>query len=163
MWELVLFQVISLDVRTNLSEGLGVIPRSVPDKPSTPDTRSSTPSQDNQNTPETEIRFVYILNRVLPPEIRVLAWSPVPTCFSARFSCTSRTYKYFFPRGDLDLELMRAGLEQIVGEHDFRNLCKMDVGNGVVNFTRSISRVDLKTISSSAALEPVEVIIMVLH
>ena len=25
---------------------------------------------------------------------------------------------------------------KLIGEHDFRNLCKMDVGNGVVNFKR---------------------------
>ncbi len=31
-----------------------------------------------------EIRYCHLLNKVLPPEIRVLAWCPVPRDFSAR-------------------------------------------------------------------------------
>ena len=31
--------------------------------------------------------------------------------------------------------------QHLVGEHDFRNLCKMDVANGVVNFRRRIMAV----------------------
>ena len=34
----------------------------------------------------TEIRYVHILNKVLPAEIRVLAWCPVDVNFSARFA-----------------------------------------------------------------------------
>jgi tRNA pseudouridine(38-40) synthase len=45
------------------------------------------------------------LNRVLPAEIRVIAWAPVRPDFSARFDCIEREYKYFFPKGDLDLEV----------------------------------------------------------
>jgi tRNA pseudouridine38/39 synthase len=92
-----------------------------------------------------EIRYVHILNRVLPSEIRVLAWCPVEPSFSARFSCTSRTYKYFFPRGQLNLSSMRDAANRLIGEHDFRNLCKMDVGNGVVNYIRCITAVELKS------------------
>ena len=32
-----------------------------------------------------EIRYCQILNKVLPPEIRVLAWAPVHPEFSARY------------------------------------------------------------------------------
>ena len=32
----------------------------------------------------TEIRYVHILNKVLPPEVRILAWAPVEESFSAR-------------------------------------------------------------------------------
>ena len=31
-----------------------------------------------------EINYCHILNKVLPPEIRVLAWCPVEPSFSAR-------------------------------------------------------------------------------
>ncbi|CAN0387842.1 unnamed protein product, partial [Discosporangium mesarthrocarpum] len=34
-----------------------------------------------------------ILNRVLPADIRALGWAPVTPNFSARFSCTDRTYR----------------------------------------------------------------------
>ena len=33
---------------------------------------------------------------------------------------------------------MNNAAQKLVGEHDYRNLCKMDVGNGVVNYTRRI-------------------------
>lgn len=47
-----------------------------------------------------------MLNRVLPQDIRVLDWAPVVEGFSARFDCQSRTYRYYFPRGSLDVVLM---------------------------------------------------------
>ncbi|NXY81778.1 PUS3 synthase, partial [Alcedo cyanopectus] len=87
---------------------------------------------------EEELRYTHILNRVLPPDIRVLAWAPVEPGFSARFSCLQRTYRYFFPCANLDVELMNSAAQRYVGSHDFRNLCKMDVANGVINFQRTI-------------------------
>ena len=52
-----------------------------------------------------ELPYVIMLNRNLPDNIRVLGWTDVPSDFSARFSCKDRTYKYFFPRGEMDLEV----------------------------------------------------------
>lgn len=46
-----------------------------------------------------------MLNTNLPEDIRVLDWAPVGSEFNARFSCLQRVYKYFFPRGSLDLEV----------------------------------------------------------
>ncbi|KAK2805234.1 hypothetical protein FQN50_006259 [Emmonsiellopsis sp. PD_5] len=44
-----------------------------------------------------ELPYITILNRVLPEDIRVLAWCPNPPAdFDARFSCRERRYKYFF-------------------------------------------------------------------
>ena len=40
-----------------------------------------------------EMDYCTMLNRVLPPEIRALAWAPVTEEFSARFSCSDRTYR----------------------------------------------------------------------
>ncbi|NXK89741.1 PUS3 synthase, partial [Formicarius rufipectus] len=112
-------QVISLDLRSSLPEG----------------------QQQNGHVGEgqqEELRYTHILNRVLPPDIRVLAWAPVGPEFSARFSCQCRTYRYFFPCAQLDVALMDAAAQRYVGTHDFRNLCKMDVANGVLNFQRTI-------------------------
>lgn len=39
---------------------------------------------------------------------------------------------------------MKDGVKQLVGEHDFRNFCKMDVGNGVTKFVRSIIYADIQ-------------------
>lgn len=113
-----------------------------------------------------EIPYPQVLNRLLPPDIRVLAWCPTPPKdFSARFSCKERQYKYFFtqpafsptigPRsrvttnsntersrreGWLDIEAMRAAAQDFVGLHDFRNFCKVDASKQIENFERRIFR-----------------------
>ena len=84
-----------------------------------------------------EFPYPHMLNGVLPPTIRVLGWCPVTPQFSARFSCSDRTYRYHFVRRDMDLEAMDNALRRMVGRHDFRNLCKMNVLE-VSNFVRVI-------------------------
>jgi tRNA pseudouridine38/39 synthase len=102
---------------------------------------------------QSEYSYDTILNKLLPDDIRVLGWCPVSDDFSARFSATTRTYRYFFVRhigcasggqevvgnrrGDLDLERIQTGLNYLIGTHDFRNFCKMDVEK-VYNFVRRI-------------------------
>lgn len=87
----------------------------------------------------TEYAYDRILNNLLPDDIRVCGWCPVSDEFSARFSAANRTYRYFFVRRsrDLDLDKMRAALIRMVGRHDFRNFCKMNV-EAVYNFERTI-------------------------
>ena len=46
-----------------------------------------------------------MLNSTLPEDIRVLTWAPVDSNFSARFNCLHRTYKYFFPKGNMDINV----------------------------------------------------------
>ncbi|XVE60863.1 hypothetical protein DITRI_Ditri05aG0161000 [Diplodiscus trichospermus] len=94
---------------------------------------------------EGEIDYVRVLNRVLPNDIRILGWSPVSIDFSARFSCLAREYKYFFWRGNLNLPAMENAGKKFIGDHDFRNFCKMDAAN-VHNYRR---RITLFEISSS--------------
>lgn len=108
------------------------------------DVRSKLAAQD-QHKVEEEIDYCSVLNRVLPDNIQCIAWSPVADSFSARFDCKGRTYKYFFPKGRLDIEKMQISLKFLLGTHDFRNFCKMDVGNGVTQFIRCITNVELYT------------------
>lgn len=92
-----------------------------------------------------EINYCSLLNKVLPKHIRAISWRPVVTQkFSARFDCIGRTYKYFFPRSQLNVDKMQEACSYLVGSHDFRNLCKMDVGNGVVNYIRRLDSVEIK-------------------
>ncbi|KAL3250439.1 hypothetical protein MRX96_055504 [Rhipicephalus microplus] len=91
-------QVISIDLRTNLTEGVGVFAQ-----------EGYQPSA-SEASQRKELDYVKIINGVLPPEIRVLAWAPVDQAFSARFDCRQRTYRYFFPRGNLDVERMWEGV-----------------------------------------------------
>ena len=85
-----------------------------------------------------EIPYPHVLNKLLPPEIRIIAWTPVSQDFDARFSCLQRTYKYYFPAANVDISVMNQAAQKFVGEHDFRNFCKMDVASGVVTFRRNL-------------------------
>ncbi|WOO81248.1 tRNA pseudouridine(38/39) synthase [Vanrija pseudolonga] len=93
-----------------------------------------------------EIAYAKLINGVLPPEIRVLAWSPVAPEFDSRFSCQYRHYKYAFHRhaipGEkpLDLDLMEQGAQRLLGEHDFRNLCKLDGSKQIENHKRIVHK-----------------------
>ncbi|XP_004290464.1 PREDICTED: tRNA pseudouridine(38/39) synthase-like [Fragaria vesca subsp. vesca] len=87
---------------------------------------------------EGEIDYVRVLNRALPDDIRVFGWCPVPLGFSARFSCLSREYYYLFWGGNLNFLAMETAGRKFVGEHDFRNFCKMDALN-VHNYRRKIT------------------------
>ena len=46
---------------------------------------------------------------------------------------------------------MQEAASYMIGNHDFRNLCKMDVGNGVVNFIRTVDLIDIESFDSSLA------------
>lgn len=111
---------------------------------------TSPPSSSPQTKFPPEHNYVSILNRLLPCTLRVLAWSPVSPTFSARFSCRYRHYKYFFSRQGLDVDLMRAAASRLVGEHDFRNLCKLDPAKQLTVFKRTIVSVSIEPLDPSA-------------
>ncbi|XP_061519901.1 tRNA pseudouridine(38/39) synthase isoform X2 [Phycodurus eques] len=122
-------QVITIDLRSTQYSGLGVtIPENAP----------------KDAAAASELPYVKMLNRILPHDIRILDWAPTAEGFSARFDCQSRTYRYYFPRGSLDVPLMVDAAKRYEGTHDFRNLCKMDVGNGVLQFERTILSATVK-------------------
>lgn len=107
-----------------------------------------------------ELPYVQILNRLLPPDIRILAWAPAPPPdFSARFNCRGRLYKYFFSNpaipphtgaftGDLDIPRMREAAACFLGEHDFRNFCKLDASKQINNFKRIIYESSIEEVST---------------
>ncbi|GAB2270254.1 hypothetical protein Dimus_005159 [Dionaea muscipula] len=103
-------------------------------------------AESNASYAEGEIDYVRLLNNVLSNDIRIIGWCPVPVDFHARFSCLSREYKYLFWRDNIDISAMEAAGKKFLGEHDFRNFCKMDAAN-VHNYKRrllsfEITRVD---------------------
>lgn len=125
-----------------------------------------------------EIPYAQILNRLLPPDIRVLAWCPSPPHdFSARFSCEERRYKYFFtqpafsftpsamgssadsqdrttlnPRrgGWLDIQAMKKAARKFEGLHDFRNFCKLDASKQMESLERRVHYANIEEVSSSS-------------
>jgi len=93
-----------------------------------------------------------MLNNALPLDIRVIGWSEVTPEFSARFSAANRSYRYFFVRKNRDIAAMKKAASLLLGEHDFRNFCKIDLGN-VSNFRREIYYADVNQFSRNAADE----------
>jgi len=106
-----------------------------------------------------ELPYARLLNRVLPPDIRVYAWCAPPNAnFSARFSCRERRYRYFFTQpafsplpglrkrrdgsvgvdGYLNIDAMRDAATRFIGLHDFRNFCKIDAAKQISNYERRI-------------------------
>lgn len=112
-----------------------------------------------------ELPYVLTINRLLPKSIRVQAWSPVSPAFNSRFDCQYRHYKYFFSRGapfvhsssvqlhgpipPLDIDAMRSAAQRFLGEHDFRNFCKVDPSKQMDNFTRRIDGISIDPVSTS--------------
>lgn len=93
-----------------------------------------------------EVDYIAALNSRLPKDIRVAAWAPVPTTFSARWSATSRRYEYYFTRHDLDIEAMRRAASLLVGTHDFRNFCKIDINNAKT-WVRTVTEVRVEPVA----------------
>ncbi|KAJ7875347.1 pseudouridine synthase [Mycena olivaceomarginata] len=100
---------------------------------------------------KSEHSYTLILNRLLPPTIRILTWSPVAPNFSARFNCKSRHYKYFFAPDNLDIGRMRDAAARLVGLHDFRNFCKLDPAKQLTTYVRRILSADISPVAGSDA------------
>ena len=111
------------------------------------DVRSRIQPADQLTRIDNEMTYCSLLNRALPKQIRVISWMPLKDdWYSARFHCTERSYQYFFPRGDLNIEKMQESCRYLQGVHDFRNFCRMDIRNGVVNFKRTIEAAEIRII-----------------
>ena len=166
-------QVVSLHLRSKYNAGPGIIKpsqlssRNASKSPSTSShtpTLSSSPSSSDTPTSSSsssssssisssissdifdssqELDYPRILNGLLPPDIRVLAWAPVPADFSARFSCFSRVYHYYFFKESLQVDKMAVAAQSLIGEHDFRNFCKLDPVQ-TINFKRNILRFEIE-------------------
>ncbi|KAI2632105.1 pseudouridine synthase [Hypoxylon sp. NC1633] len=125
-----------------------------------------------------ELPYCRILNRLLPPDIRVLAWCPTtPAEFSARHDCRERQYRYFFTQpafaplpeelenpqntttskvksGWLDIDAMRRAAKKFEGLHDFRNFCRVDPSKLNISFERRIYECDIVEVSDAETALP---------
>lgn len=97
----------------------------------------------NGNMPD-QPHTIYKLNAILPKEISIHSVWPVAEDMHARFSATSRTYKYyihtekdpfcsqfsyFVPARKLNIEKMNEACRYFLGEQDFSSLEKVNGGN----------------------------------
>jgi len=106
--------------------------------------------------PETMLRA---LNALLPPDLAVLHVQVVPEGFHARFSARRRVYRYtiynaplrsplarryaWHVPGALDVAAMAAGLEMLLGEHDFASFA------GAIEGPASKTRNTVRTIEAA--------------
>lgn len=78
--------------------------------------------------------------------------------FNSRFSCSYRHYKYAFhtpptPSSPLlDIGLMTQAAQLLVGEHDFRNFCKLDGSKQIENHTRGVLEAYFERVSPGPIL-----------
>jgi tRNA pseudouridine38-40 synthase len=96
------------------------------------------------------------LARLLPPDVRVRAVTPVPDAFDARFSALRRHYRYRLTTAaygaeplrardtvswphPLDLDAVRVASERLLGEHDFVAFCKRREGATTVRALQELS------------------------
>lgn len=140
--------------RTRVEERLGEIMQEQETEPERADRVHADPNGE-------ELPYVLSINRLLPSTIRVQAWSPVSPGFNARFDCQYRHYKYFFTAGapfvrtahlygpspPLDIDAMRRAAQSFLGEHDFRNFCKVDPSKQMDNFFRRIDGISIDPVS----------------
>ncbi|CAG8650627.1 20789_t:CDS:2 [Cetraspora pellucida] len=129
-------QVIALDIRSNLPRDSPYVLPII----SADDNSSSNKQDDVKTEPKQieEIPYIETLNRLLPDDIRIIAWAPVNPDFNARHDCRFRHYKYFFVKRNLNIDLMRDAANRFLGTHDFRNFCKIDGAKQIDNFERTI-------------------------
>lgn len=104
-------------------------------------------SFETEEFPDTD-RLLRSLNKMLNPEIAVGAVSVAPDGFSARFSATSRTYRYRIDNGrvldpqwrlrawhvgqPLDVGVLCSVSDHFIGRHDFATFCRVSEGRTTV-------------------------------
>ncbi len=108
------------------------------------------------------------LNAQLPHAIRVVRAQVVPNDFHARFSATSKTYRYFIrldqmvwpfsrhmtwhvPEG-LNVMEMRRAARFLVGQHDFTAF--RSVGGGSADSVRTVTRAEVLSLRQADTLSP---------
>lgn len=108
-------------------------------------------------------KLPYVINNLLPEDIRVIRADVVSLKFSARFSAKSKEYEYLIYNGaelpvhlrnqvwaikpKLDIFTMRKAARALIGKHDFSSFCAS--GTKEKNFVRHLYSVKIsnKTIS----------------
>jgi tRNA pseudouridine38/39 synthase len=85
--------------------------------------------------------YIKLINNQLPDDIELVGAKEVDDSFDARFSCLYREYKYFFLKGNMDIEKMQIACKKLEGVHNFKNFCKIDKSDKnweVKNYERRI-------------------------
>ncbi|MHA1169305.1 MAG: tRNA pseudouridine(38-40) synthase TruA [Candidatus Hodarchaeales archaeon] len=82
------------------------------------------------------------LNKCLPGDIAIWGIAEVQSSFNPRKN-NFKTYKYFIPHKELDIDLMRRAAELLVGTHDFSNFYKTDKKRPHLNPVRTLDSLSI--------------------
>lgn len=99
------------------------------------------------------------LNALLPPEIAVYNLSRVDPHFHARFSASSRQYKYYFSLrkqplyakrvwmiySDVNWDIVNENCKYLLGPHDFSTFCASGAGSD--NMVCTVKRAEFQTVN----------------
>lgn len=112
-------------------------------------------------------RLPNVMNRALPPDVRVQAAQQVPTGFHSRFCAKNRWYRYRITEHDrdpfvmrmaygqryrLDLELMREAARELVGKHDFRAFTE-ELDPRIENTMRELFSIELTSVGGEVRID----------
>lgn len=112
-------------------------------------------------------KWAGILNKILPPDERIVKTEAVAADFNARFSARDRWYRYrflscwtdpfraryAFTHGfELDLDTMNKAARALLGEHDFRGFTE-ELDPEVENTTRTLGSVEIRQVRDEVWLD----------
>jgi len=81
------------------------------------------------------------INSILPKQIGLWAYTPVPLPYLSRFNAEYRHYKYFMPfTKNLNLKVIKKACKELEGRHDFKNFSKRE--NKEINTIRDMISVN---------------------
>ncbi len=113
------------------------------------------------------VKLPNVLNRVLPPDLRVRDAREVPDWFNSRFCARDRWYRYAIAEHDrdpfhlrtaygqryrLDLAAMQEAATDLVGRHDFRAFTE-ELEPTVLNTVRDLYRVEVSRVGSEVRID----------
>lgn len=108
-----------------------------------------------------------VLNRVLPPDLRIRHASIVPADFNSRFCAKDRWYRYAIAEHDrdpwllrraygqrysLDLDAMQFAARDLVGRHDFRAFTE-ELEPTVLNTVRELFSVEVSRVRDEVRID----------
>ena len=112
-------------------------------------------------------KWARVLNKVLPPDLRVENSSKVRADFHSRFCAVDRWYRYRIVIGqgdpfrtrfaheywaDLNIEKMRKGAQALIGEHDFKAYTE-ELEPDVENTVRTLHSVEVNRVKDEVWLD----------
>ncbi|MDF2821842.1 MAG: tRNA pseudouridine(38-40) synthase TruA [Clostridiales bacterium] len=112
-------------------------------------------------------KIIGAINAYMPEDIRIHEIEEVPEDFHPRFAAKMKTYEYtivnntylmpqkrlyaHFMRRKLDVVLMQAGANHLIGEHDFKSFCSIKTSSN--STVRTIYDINVKKVDDTIIIQ----------